>query len=173
MKQHLISPLPFNLFFRFYQLFLSQKIVKQLYKENPLSYKIKKPTFPVNSLIFIKFLILFTIIITKLIDNSFLKTILMATVVGQKKASILCPLCGSKFTPEFSNICEACTLQSLDEVKLLSANDDVKYCRFCERYERPPWINCHRESQQMLEMLLKKVKGLNKVHFLGAKFVWT
>lgn len=64
-------------------------------------------------------------------------------------------------------------MASVDEDKILTAADDVKYCRFCERFERPPWINCHRESQEMLEILLKKVKGLNKVHFLNAKFVWT
>jgi hypothetical protein len=40
-----------------------------------------------------------------------------------KKAFILCPLCGSKFIPEFSNICEACTLASVDNKTVLSTND--------------------------------------------------
>jgi NMD protein affecting ribosome stability and mRNA decay len=32
----------------------------------------------------------------------------------QQKATILCPLCGLKFTPDAANICPACTLASLD-----------------------------------------------------------
>lgn len=51
--------------------------------------------------------------------------------------------------------------------------DDVNYCRYCNRYERPPWINCDRESQEMMTILLKKTKGANKVDIQSAHFVWT
>lgn len=94
-------------------------------------------------------------------------------IVAEKKAVILCPLCGVKFTPDKGNICEACTLAQLDDSSVLSVTDEILYCKFCMRYERPPWINCERESQEMLALLLKKVKGLNKVVLKSAKFVWT
>ena len=32
----------------------------------------------------------------------------------EQKATILCPICGLKFTPDSSNICQTCTLASLE-----------------------------------------------------------
>jgi hypothetical protein len=32
----------------------------------------------------------------------------------EQKITILCPICGVKFTPDSANICPACTLSSLD-----------------------------------------------------------
>lgn len=42
-----------------------------------------------------------------------------------------------------------------------------------ERYNKPPWITCERESKEMLSMCLKKIKGLNRVKLIDAAFVWT
>ncbi len=91
----------------------------------------------------------------------------------QQKATILCPLCGLKFIPEASNICPACTLSSLDNQNLLSAGEQLNLCTYCQRYERPPWINCERQSAQLLAILMKKIKGLGKMQIKDAKFVWT
>jgi nonsense-mediated mRNA decay protein 3 len=60
----------------------------------------------------------------------------------------------------------------LEEERLL-AGDTINYCKYCERFERPPWVNCERESQEMMATLLKKVKGLTKVQMQSANFVWT
>jgi len=38
---------------------------------------------------------------------------LSLSMIIEKPAMILCPLCGTKFTPTFGNICEACTLASV------------------------------------------------------------
>lgn len=91
----------------------------------------------------------------------------------ERRASILCPICGVKFSPEASNICQACTLSSLDSEDLLRAGEEQLICTYCKRVERPPWIVCERESAEMLGVLMRKVKGLGKSEIKSAKFVWT
>jgi len=49
----------------------------------------------------------------------------------------------------------------------------VNYCRFCQRYMRPPWIACDRDSKELLALLLKKIKGLQKTKIINAGFIWT
>lgn len=53
---------------------------------------------------------------------------------AQHKTTILCPLCGLKFTPEASNICPSCTLASIDSTAVLSANEEQQFCTYCHRY---------------------------------------
>lgn len=38
---------------------------------------------------------------------------------------------------------------------------------------RPPWIACDRDSKELLALLLKKIKGLNKAKIINAGFIWT
>lgn len=87
-------------------------------------------------------------------------------------ASILCALCGFRFIPSSGGICPTCTIKSIEDTTMLQG-DVINMCRYCNRYERPPWMHCERESQEMLAILLKKIKGLNKVEFQSANFVWT
>ena len=50
----------------------------------------------------------------------------------------------------------------------------VFYCRNCQRYQRPPWVQLELESREMLAFCLKKIKGLGKdVRLVDASFVWT
>ena len=93
--------------------------------------------------------------------------------IKEQKATILCPLCGIKFTPDQTNICPTCSMASAGSGRLLSVTEDQKICTYCHRYERPPWVHCQAESAELLAVLLKKVKGLNKVEIKDAKFVWT
>jgi len=44
---------------------------------------------------------------------------------------------------------------------------------FLNRYNKPPWMHCARESKEMLSLCLKKIKGLNKVKLVDATFIWT
>lgn len=43
----------------------------------------------------------------------------------------------------------------------------------CRRYNRPPWVYLERESRDLLALCLKKIKGLNSVKLLDARFLWT
>lgn len=38
---------------------------------------------------------------------------------------------------------------------------------------RPPWIACDRDSKELLALLLKKIKGLQKTKIINAGFIWT
>ena len=43
------------------------------------------------------------------------------------------------------------------------------------RYLVPPntWVLCPLESQELMRICLKRLRGLNKVHLIDAGFVWT
>ncbi len=65
--------------------------------------------------------------------------------VTEKKAVILCAICGNKFTPDKNNICDACVLASFEDKKVLDNHTEVNFCRACYRYEdayQLKWLNC-------------------------------
>lgn len=51
----------------------------------------------------------------------------------------------------------------------------ISYCRNCERFLAPPaqWMIARPESQELLAICLKKLKGLNRVRLTDAHFIWT
>jgi NMD3 family len=51
----------------------------------------------------------------------------------------------------------------------------VSFCRNCERFLSPPqtWTAARLESQELLSICLRKLKGLNKVRLTEAHFIWT
>lgn len=51
----------------------------------------------------------------------------------------------------------------------------VSFCRNCERFLSPPsaWTPARPESQELLALCLKRLKGLNKVRLTEAHFIWT
>jgi predicted Fe-S protein YdhL (DUF1289 family) len=51
----------------------------------------------------------------------------------------------------------------------------LSFCRGCERFLAPPanWTIAEPESQELLALCLKKLKGLNKVRLTDAHFIWT
>ena len=51
----------------------------------------------------------------------------------------------------------------------------ISFCRNCERFLSPPatWTLARPESQELLAICLKKLKGLNKVRMTDAHFIWT
>ena len=52
-------------------------------------------------------------------------------------------------------------------------NVDGKHFSLILSYLSPPWIKCELESQDLLSICLKRVKGLNRVKMVDAGFVWT
>lgn len=51
----------------------------------------------------------------------------------------------------------------------------ISFCRNCERFLSPPqaWTQAKPESQELLAICLKKLKGLNRVRLTEAHFIWT
>ena len=82
-------------------------------------------------------------------------------------------MCGIQFQPKLSNICEACMLSKTDITIGITKEAIINFCRFCHRYMRPPWVACERDSKELLAILLKKIKGLNRAKIINAGFIWT
>ncbi|KAG2362301.1 NMD3 family-domain-containing protein [Suillus spraguei] len=59
--------------------------------------------------------------------------------------------------------------------RVLCADSSVSFCRNCERFLSPPqtWTLARPESQELLAICLKRLKGLNKVRLTEAHFIWT
>jgi nonsense-mediated mRNA decay protein 3 len=46
----------------------------------------------------------------------------------------------------------------------------MQHCRNCGRYLNPPkaWTTCQPESKELMQICLKRIKGLNKVKLIDA-----
>ena len=91
----------------------------------------------------------------------------------EREVTILCPMCGIQFQPKLTNVCEACVLAKTDITIGITKESLINFCRFCHRYMRPPWVACARDSKELLAILLKKIKGLNKAKIINAGFIYT
>ncbi|CAI2387566.1 unnamed protein product [Moneuplotes crassus] len=87
---------------------------------------------------------------------------------------VRCCMCGDLIEPNPSSTCMECLSETIDITEGISITNDIAQCRTCERWCGPPWIYCDRESNEMLTLLLKKIKGMNKsTKILDASLVWT
>ena len=109
---------------------------------------------------------------------------------------VLCADCGTPITPNSANLCIGCLRNTVDITEgipkqgtysrippsllarfptVLSPSASVSFCRNCERFLSPPssWTIARPESQELLAICLKKLKGLNKVRLTEAHFIWT
>ena len=88
--------------------------------------------------------------------------------------TILCCLCGTRIQSNPANMCLNCLKSQVDITAGITKQLTVFYCRNCQRYQRPPWVQLDLESREMLAFCLKKIKGLGKeVRLVDASFVWT
>ena len=88
-------------------------------------------------------------------------------------SKIVCCICGVSMNANSTGICDACEKKSVDITSGITKESTITYCRTCERYKRPPWIKCSRESSDMMNLCLSKIKGLNKVQVIDSSFIWT
>ncbi|KAH9848799.1 NMD3-domain-containing protein [Lenzites betulinus] len=88
---------------------------------------------------------------------------------------VLCADCGTPIVPNSANLCVACLRNSVDITEGIPKQASVSFCRNCERFLSPPtsWTIARPESQELLAICLKKLKGLNKVRLTEAHFIWT
>lgn len=72
-------------------------------------------------------------------------------------------------------MCLSCIRSRVDITEGIPKHLVVNFCRGCERYLQPPaqWLYCELESKELLALILKRVKGLNKVRLVDASFIWT
>lgn len=88
---------------------------------------------------------------------------------------ILCAICGVLTSQTPSNLCVSCIRSQLDITEGIPKSATLYFCKGCGRYLVPPsvWIKANPESPELLALCLKKIKGLNKVRLVDAKFIWT
>jgi len=93
----------------------------------------------------------------------------------QTLPTILCCLCGVPVVANPSNMCANCLSSQVDITEGIPKSLFLTWCRNCERYLIPPktWVTAALESRELLNICLKRVKGLNKVKLVDAAFVWT
>ncbi|KAH9061055.1 NMD3-domain-containing protein [Lactarius vividus] len=88
---------------------------------------------------------------------------------------VLCADCGDPIVPNSANLCINCLRNTVDITEGIPKQASVSYCRNCERFLSPPaqWMIAQPESQELLAICLKKLKGLNRVRLTDAHFIWT
>uniref|UniRef100_A0A7S0TE99 60S ribosomal export protein NMD3 n=1 Tax=Elphidium margaritaceum TaxID=933848 RepID=A0A7S0TE99_9EUKA len=89
---------------------------------------------------------------------------------------ILCPMCQTPIKPNAVNLCIHCLNSRYDIAQGISRELIVFQCRQCERwFKNPQFVSAELESAVLLEVLLKKIAGINRkeVKLVNAAFVWT
>ncbi|EIM89212.1 NMD3-domain-containing protein [Stereum hirsutum FP-91666 SS1] len=99
----------------------------------------------------------------------------MEFVPGPAVHRVLCADCGTPIVPNSANLCVACLRNTVDITEGIPKQASISYCRNCERHLAPPaqWVIARPESQELLAICLKKLKGLSKVRLTEAHFIWT
>ena len=88
---------------------------------------------------------------------------------------VLCADCGTPIVPNSANLCVACLRNTVDITEGIPKQASISFCRNCERFLSPPsiWTIAQPESQELLAICLRKLKGLSKVRLTDAHFIWT
>ena len=72
-------------------------------------------------------------------------------------------------------MCANCIRTRTDITEGIPKSVPLQHCRNCGRYLNPPkaWTTCQPESKELMQICLKRIKGLNKVKLIDASFIWT
>jgi nonsense-mediated mRNA decay protein 3 len=86
---------------------------------------------------------------------------------------VLCYNCGAPLVG--STLCNDCIRLTVDISQGIQREAVLNHCRDCERWLVPPnaWQVAAPESQELMAICLKKLKGLHKVRIIDASFIWT
>lgn len=88
-------------------------------------------------------------------------------------SKIVCCLCSAIIPANPTAICETCQRKNINLTNNFPTTFTLIYCRSCGRYNRPPWIKCELESQDMMNLCISRIKNLNKAKIIDSSFIWT
>jgi len=101
----------------------------------------------------------------------------LAFVAAPKQAAtILCADCGAPVDGTRNGaFCYDCITLKTDVTGGIPREAILLMCRDCDRWLSPPtsWVVAHAESRELLALCLKKLRGLNKLRIIDARFIWT
>lgn len=86
-----------------------------------------------------------------------------------------CAECGELFNPSQTKtkICLTCVSKDNDITEGIPKEVMLPWCRYCHKFFGTSWVQCQRESKELLGICLKKISGLKKLKLLDANFIWT
>ncbi|ANB15784.1 ribosome-binding protein NMD3 [Sugiyamaella lignohabitans] len=91
-------------------------------------------------------------------------------------ATVLCCNCGQPMDGTKGLVmCYDCIRLTCDITQEIPREANVNFCRNCERFLQPPsqWVAAQLESRELLALLLRRLKGLQKTRLVDARFIWT
>uniref|UniRef100_A0A7N0TBQ1 60S ribosomal export protein NMD3 n=1 Tax=Kalanchoe fedtschenkoi TaxID=63787 RepID=A0A7N0TBQ1_KALFE len=95
--------------------------------------------------------------------------------VRHTRGTVLCCKCGILMEPNAANMCVNCLRSEVDITEDLQKHVIIMYCPDCESYLQPPrtWVKAQLESRELLTFCIKRLKNINKVKLIDARFIWT
>ncbi|GIQ89160.1 60S ribosomal export protein NMD3, partial [Kipferlia bialata] len=93
---------------------------------------------------------------------------------AEAKYTTACCSCGCDIEPNPANMCLNCLSHRVNIAEEVDTEQTVLYCRNCGRYSAGlgKFQAVELESPQMLSILMKRIRGLNKLKVVDARFVW-
>ncbi|MES1910961.1 MAG: hypothetical protein MHM6MM_003476 [Cercozoa sp. M6MM] len=88
--------------------------------------------------------------------------------------AVLCCLCGASMEPNAANMCARCLQDQVDVTEGITRQVTLFHCRDCSKFFKSPnWVLAELESRELMNLCLRKVKGLDKVRLVDASWIWT
>lgn len=80
----------------------------------------------------------------------------------------LCCTCSTLIPPNAANMCLPCIKDTIDITEGITKQLTIHHCSGCNMYLQPPknWIRAEMESRELLAVILKRLRGLNKVSYI-------
>ena len=90
-----------------------------------------------------------------------------------EQVKIHCCLCGNLALYNPSKMCLNCLQTRVNITEDIQKDLPLQICRYCERYNRPPWLPGKLESPELLSICLHRIKGISKLRIIDSSFLYT
>ena len=89
-------------------------------------------------------------------------------------SKIVCCLCSAVIDANPRGTCEACFRKSLSIKTSIPTEFEVIVCKTCKRYLRPPYVKIEKETPEMMQLCLSRIKSYDKkVKIIDSNFIYT